>query len=192
MNPSAMDGVTLLLLKGSHLYHAHDDGGDGDDDDHDDDDNVNYEIFPLFPTRCYIKSSLTGPLIEFPGTESGPKPCSKTSASTPKSEIDNGKRKATMPKKKGLASERCIVEKDTNYAGNDIFPTVNGELMDNGVMMTNDPPLDCAKLCLKTDGCFFWTIARGFHCFLKSSDSGRRSQGNFESGNKACAYEKHI
>ena len=45
MNPSAMDGVTLLLLKGTHLYHAHDDDGDGDDDDDDDDDNVNYEIF---------------------------------------------------------------------------------------------------------------------------------------------------
>jgi len=27
--------------------------------------------------RCYIKSSLTGPMVEFPGTESGPKPCNK-------------------------------------------------------------------------------------------------------------------
>ena len=25
--------------------------------------------------RCYIKSSLTGTMVEFPGTESGPKPC---------------------------------------------------------------------------------------------------------------------
>ena len=31
--------------------------------------------FLFFPTRCYIKSSLTGSMIEFPGTSSGPKPC---------------------------------------------------------------------------------------------------------------------
>jgi len=88
------------------------------------------------------------------------------------------------------ATERCIVEKDTNYAGNDIHFMMNGELMDNGVMGVEG--LACAKLCLKTDGCSFWTTARGSHCFLKSSDSGRRSQGNFESGNKACAHEKYI
>ena len=29
--------------------------------------------------RCYIKSSLTGPMVEFPGTESGPKPCKSKS-----------------------------------------------------------------------------------------------------------------
>jgi len=52
-----MDGATLPLPKGraTHIY-------DNEVDDEDD-------------CRCYIKSSLTGPLIEFPGTESGPKPC---------------------------------------------------------------------------------------------------------------------
>ena len=79
-NPSATDGAILLQGKGDDGGGA---GGDGSgdycggaggaggtgsgDDDHDGDD--------LPYGRCYIKSSLTGTMIEFPGTESGPKPC---------------------------------------------------------------------------------------------------------------------
>ena len=45
------------------------DFGDGFEDD---DDGFNDD---LCYDRCYIKSSLTGTMVEFPGTESGPKPC---------------------------------------------------------------------------------------------------------------------
>ena len=39
-----------------------------------------WSILSFFPTRCYLKSSLSGPWkplrpIEYPGTTSGPKPC---------------------------------------------------------------------------------------------------------------------
>ena len=40
-------------------------------------------------TRCYIKSSLTGPMIEFPGTESGPKPCTTTTTTKDKTGIQS-------------------------------------------------------------------------------------------------------
>ena len=33
----------------------------------------------MIMARCYLKSSLTGPMVEFPGTESGPKPCKSKS-----------------------------------------------------------------------------------------------------------------
>ena len=79
-NPSATDGAILLQGKGDDGGGAGSDGGGdycggaggaggtgGGDDDHDGDD--------LPYGRCYIKSSLTGTMIEFPGTESGPKPC---------------------------------------------------------------------------------------------------------------------
>ena len=82
-NPSATDGAILLQGKGDDGGGAGGDGGGdycggaggaggaggtgGGDDDHDGDD--------LPYGRCYIKSSLTGTMIEFPGTESGPKPC---------------------------------------------------------------------------------------------------------------------
>ena len=44
------------------------DFGDGFEDDDGFNDDLCYN-------RCYIKSSLTGTMVEFPGTESGPKPC---------------------------------------------------------------------------------------------------------------------
>ena len=58
MSPSVMDGVILLRPKG--------------------DDKIMILTTTTTTTtmiRCYIKSSLTGPMVEFPGTESGPKPC---------------------------------------------------------------------------------------------------------------------
>ena len=58
VSPSVMDGVILLRPKG--------------------DDKIMMTTTTTM-IRCYIKSSLTGPMVEFPGTESGPKPCKSKS-----------------------------------------------------------------------------------------------------------------
>ena len=43
----------------------------------------------MIMTRCYLKSSLTGPMVEFPGTESGPKPCKSNSPSKSAVNLNN-------------------------------------------------------------------------------------------------------
>jgi len=47
----------------------------------------------------------------------------------------------------------------------------------------------CGQVCTLTTGCNFWTYSGKFHgnlCWLKSSDSGLKSDGGFISGAKHC------
>ena len=68
--------VVPVLVPFNHLFSLNSPNYfDGDDDDDYDDKDGNDDDDDLSPPRCYIKSSLTGPMVEFPGTESGPKPC---------------------------------------------------------------------------------------------------------------------
>ena len=58
--------------------------------------------------------------------------------------------------------------------------------------MTHDNvenPTACQTLCLNNINCNYWTFGVTFHpgrCWLKSSDSGRRSYSGLTSGPKNC------
>ena len=46
--------------------------------------------------------------------------------------------------------------------------------------------VDCRKLCQDEQLCLFWSIKSNGACWLKTSDSGRRSESGTTSGSKIC------
>ena len=70
----------------------------------------------------------------------------------------------------------CITEANTNFPGHDI-----------GQPTKLENRQACAEHCASIDGGLFWTFSHDTkYCYVKSSDSGRKTETGFVSGNRAC------
>ena len=79
--------------------------------------------------------------------------------------------------------ESCFFEQDTDYCGYDIINQPSTNVLSNAV---------CQGLCQDTYECSYWThdfSGKNLtqNCWLKSSDSGRRSLKDHASGPKFCS-----
>ena len=81
------------------------------------------------------------------------------------------------------------VEHETDFAGNDINAHRNDTDYARGAGRRNSIG-QCRDLCQSRDGCNYFTYNKRFrHCYLKTSDSGRRSFTRYSgvsSGTKFC------
>ena len=86
-----------------------------------------------------------------------------------------------------LSVSGCIKEEDINYNGNDIRQPIKMESLQA-----------CAEHCVSVEGGLFWTYSSSTKdCWVKSSDSGRRTQVGYQggilvSGNRACGHVKQF
>jgi len=104
---------------------------------------------------CNLFSNMTGSQ-NLNGTISGDKACEE--------ETEEG-------------AKNCKEETMMAYYGNNI---------DNGYKLRVDDKQSCIKKCIKRTGCHYWTYRLSdSRCFLKSSDGGRQSNGDYVSG-KIC------
>ena len=76
--------------------------------------------------------------------------------------------------------ESCAYEQNVEYCGNDV------------AIKTATDETNCQKLCQHNAECNFWSFDRTDQvpvCWMKSSDSGRRSSAHFQwvSGPKFCS-----
>ena len=70
----------------------------------------------------------------------------------------------------------CITEANTNFPENDI-----------GEPTKLESRQACAEHCASIDGGLFWTFSHDTkNCYVKSSDSGRKTETGIVSGNLAC------
>ena len=75
----------------------------------------------------------------------------------------------------------CITEGSIDYSGNDI------EAIKLGSQHA------CAEHCVSVEGALFWTYSlRTNLCYVKRSDSGRKSLGWVVSGNRACGLAQRL
>ena len=79
--------------------------------------------------------------------------------------------------------DSCFFEQDTDYCGHDVI---------NETPTNVENSLACKGLCQDNDKCSFWThdFSGGNltqNCWLKSSNSGRRSFQDHVSGPKFCS-----
>ena len=81
------------------------------------------------------------------------------------------------------------VENETDFAGNDINAHRNDTDYARGAGRRNSIG-QCRDLCQSRGGCNYFTYNKRFrHCYLKTSDSGRRSFTRYagvSSGTKFC------
>ena len=82
-----------------------------------------------------------------------------------------------------LYSPGCIKEGDINYPGHDI-----------GQHIQLESQQACAEHCVSVEGGLFWTYSYSTNnCYVKSSDSGRRTQGGgLVSGTQACGLVQKL
>jgi len=122
---------------------------------------------------CYLKTTLAGNLIEFPGAESGPKPCADDDADGGES----GDSDADMEKEKDAG---CIIEENFDYRANNI-----------GAMMARvEDQKACAKRSFSRDGALFWTYQPSTkRCWSKTSKAGRMAMEGVVSGSNECGKE---
>ena len=68
------------------------------------------------------------------------------------------------------------MEEDIDYSGNDVHDIPGVETW-----------RECSEHCVNHTGCEYWTHKEfDKDCFLKSSDSGRKSESHAVSGRKEC------
>ena len=79
----------------------------------------------------------------------------------------------------------CIIEEDIDYSGNDIEP--------HGYRKIMESQQACADFCKTIMGGKFWSWSSGDKlCYVKSSNSGRKSVSGKVSGNRECGSGKDI
>ena len=85
----------------------------------------------------------------------------------------------------------CI-QHDTDFAGGDLLDPTNAWGVVNYKNIVDETK--CQELCQKNDKCNYWTygttrVQRDYrkNCWLKSSDSGSKTNTGFKSGRKVCS-----